>query len=781
MTDSFNKRELEHPNMLEDAGGLESLTQSLQLLLSGLELMQFGFAVFDKDLRLIASNKRFAEVQGLDRSFCCPGVKLEALFRIRAEKGHFDEDDIDNVIAERVEKIAKFEQHEVEYKFADGSYLVYRYEPIPSGGVLCTLNDISEIRHAEKRIRQLARMPEENPNPVLRFTRDGTMEYANQASEILRASINCQLGEKGPEDLQKLFVYVLDSDTHAEFEYEHAGRTYAIMLAPVSDEDIVNVYCRDISQQKIAETEIIEARAKAEEASSAKSTFLANMSHELRTPLNAVIGYSELLQDEAKDLPEIRDTFVPDLEKIHGAGRHLLDLINGVLDISKIESGKMEVYSESFDIYKMIDEIPATVLPLVEKNNNSLKIDCEQNIGSMHSDLLKIRQTLFNLLSNAAKFTEQGHISLSVEKGVYNQQQIVLFTVSDTGIGMTGEQIDKVFDPFSQADASTTRKYGGTGLGLSITQQFCQLLGGDIEVASEHGKGTSFIVRLPVDYQPDISLRDQQVSRSEVDQSRSGETNLNAHKVMVVDDDPVARDLLRRHLEKDGYNVRTVADGNDAYAIAQTWQPDVITLDVLMANVDGWTVLSKLKNDDEVSHIPVIMVSIVDEKKMGYTLGAADYISKPVQQNLLLDVVAKHIPEDKEQFKLLVIDDDEATRSVVKRAFEKLNCQVSEAVNGQAGWEQLDQLIPDIILLDLMMPEVDGFEFLDKVKNTPEWKDIPVIVLTAKTLTKRDYARLQGRVEKIYEKSEAPLMQILSKVSQQIRSQLLSDKPSQSL
>lgn len=776
MADSLNEQELEHPNMLDDAGGLESLTQSLQLLLSGLELMQFGFAVFDKDLRLIASNKRFAEVQGLDRSFCCPGVKLEALFRFRAEKGDFDENDIDNVIAERVEKIAKFEQHEVEYKFSDGSYLVFRYEPIPSGGVLCTLNDISEIRHAEKRIRQLARMPEENPNPVLRFTRDGTMEYANQASEILRASINCQLGEKGPEDLQKLFVYVLDSDTHAEFEYEHAGRTYAIMLAPVSDEDIVNVYCRDISQQKIAETEIIEARAKAEEASSAKSTFLANMSHELRTPLNAVIGYSELLQDEAKDLPEIRDTFVPDLEKIHGAGRHLLDLINGVLDISKIESGKMEVYSESFDIFKMIDEIPATVLPLVQKNNNSLEIHCEQNIGSMHSDLLKIRQTLFNLLSNAAKFTEQGHITLSVEKGVYNQQQIVLFTVSDTGIGMTADQISKVFDPFSQADASTTRKYGGTGLGLSITQQFCRLLGGDIDVVSEHGKGTSFIIRLPVDYQPDLSLRDQQTSRSEAEQSRSDEIDLNAHKVMVVDDDPVARDLLRRHLEKDGYNVRTVADGNEAYAIAQTWQPDVITLDVLMANVDGWTVLSKLKHDDGVSDIPVIMVSIIDEKKMGYTLGAADYISKPVQQNLLLDVVAKHIPDDTEQFKLLVIDDDEATRSVVKRAFEKLNCDVSQAVNGQAGWEQLDQVIPDIILLDLMMPEVDGFEFLDKVKNTAEWKDIPVIVLTAKTLTKRDYARLQGRVEKIYEKSEAPLIQILSKVSQQIRSQLLSDK-----
>lgn len=753
--------------------GLESLTESLQLLLSGLELMQFGFAVFDKDLRLVASNKRFAEVQGLDRLLCKPGVYLEELFRFRAERGDFDSEngDVETLIAERVNQIAKLEQHEVEHKFADNTHIVFRYEPISSGGVLCTLNDITEIRRAETRIRQLARMPEENPNPVLRFTRDGTMEYANKASEVLRASINCQLGEKGPKDLQILFVYVLKTNEHAEFEYEHAGRTYAIMLAPVVGEDIVNVYCRDISQQKQAETEITEAREKAEEASNAKSTFLANMSHELRTPLNAVIGYSELLQDEARDLPEVSDIFVPDLEKIHGAGRHLLDLINGVLDISKIESGKMETYCESFDVYKMIGEIPATVEPLVNKNNNTLEIRCDQNIGTMHSDLLKIRQSIFNFLSNSAKFTEQGEIVLSVDKGMLNGDESMVFTISDTGIGMTPEQQEKVFEPFSQADVSTTRKYGGTGLGLSITQQFCHLLGGEIEVESKVGEGTSFIMRLPVYYKQNEVVA---AVPSEIDDSARIEVDNNARKIMVVDDDPVARDLLRRHLEKDGYNVKTVSDGAEVVDLARQWQPDIITLDVLMANVDGWTVLSKVKNDETISHIPVIMVSIVDEKKMGYTLGAADYISKPVQQRTLREVVAKHIPDSLGQFQILVIDDDEATRSVVRHTFEKLECTVSEAINGQAGWEQIEQLIPDIILLDLMMPEVDGFEFLDRVKRTPEWKDIPVIVLTAKTLTNEDYARLQGRVEKIYEKSEAPLIQILGSVSEQIRSTLAS-------
>lgn len=757
--------------------GLESLTESLQLLLSGLELMQFGFAVFDKELRLIASNKRFAEVQALDRSLCKPGVYLEELFRFRAERGDFNSqnDDIETLIAERVEQIARLERHEVEHKFADDTHIVFRYEPISSGGVLCTLNDITEIRRAETRIRQLARMPEENPNPVLRFTRDGTMEYANQASEVLRASMNCQLGEKGPEDLQKLFVNVLQSNEHAEIEYDHAGRTYAIMLAPVVDEDIVNVYCRDISQQKQAEAETTEAREKAEEASSAKSSFLANMSHELRTPLNAVIGYSELLQDEARDLPEVSDIFVPDLEKIHGAGRHLLDLINGVLDISKIESGKMETYCESFDVYEMIGEVQATIGPLVNKNNNELEIRCEQNIGTMHSDLLKIRQAIFNFLSNSAKFTEQGKIILSVAKGVLNGVEAMVFTISDTGIGMTPEQQEKVFDPFSQADVSTTRKYGGTGLGLSITQQFCHLLDGEIEVDSKVGEGTSFIMRLPVYYKQKEVVAEVP---SEIDDSPRIEADSNARKIMVVDDDPVARDLLRRHLEKDGYNVKTVSDGAEVFDLAKQWQPDIITLDVLMANVDGWTVLSKVKNDESISHIPVIMVSIIDEKKMGYTLGAADYISKPVQQHTLRDVVAKHIPESLSQFQLLIIDDDEATRSVVRHTFEKLQCTVSEAVNGQAGWEQIEQRIPDIILLDLMMPEVDGFEFLERVKRTPEWKDIPVIVLTAKTLTKEDYARLQGRVEKIYEKSEAPLPQILGSVSEQIRSTLVSSQPS---
>lgn len=752
--------------------GLESLTKSLQLLLSGLELMQFGFAVFDQELRLVASNKRFAEVQGFDTSFCKPGVYLEELFRFRAKRGDFDfeNDDVELLIKERLNLIAKLEQHEVEHKFSDNTHIVFRYEPISLGGVLCTLNDITAIRRAETRIRQLARMPEENPNPVLRFTRDGIMEYANQASEVLRASINCQLGEKGPKDLRKLFVYVLKTNEHVEFEYDHAGRTYAIMLAPVIDEDIVNVYCRDISQQKQAQEETSRAREKAEEASNAKSTFLANMSHELRTPLNAVIGYSELLQDEARDLPDVSDIFVPDLEKIHSAGRHLLDLINGVLDISKIESGKMETYCESFDVYKMIEEIPATVAPLVDKNNNTLQIHCDQNIGTMHSDLLKIRQAIFNFLSNAAKFTEQGSIDLSVVRGVLNEEEAMVFTISDTGIGMTSEQQEKVFDPFSQADVSTTRKYGGTGLGLSITQQFCHLLGGEIEVQSKVGEGTSFIMRLPVFYKHG---EDPDLTELSVVESAQVKVDNNARKVMVVDDDPVARDLLRRHLEKDGYNVKTVSDGSDVVDLAMEWKPDIITLDVLMANVDGWTVLSQIKNDETVSHIPVIMVSIVDEKKMGYTLGAADYISKPVQQSTLRDVVAKHIPDNLAQFELLVVDDDEATRTVVRHTFEKLECNVTEAINGQAGWEKIERLIPDIILLDLMMPEVDGFEFLDKVKKTSAWKDIPVIVLTAKTLTKDDYARLQGRVEKIYEKSEAPLTQILGSVSDQIRSTLM--------
>ena len=454
----------------------------------------------------------------------------------------------------------------------------------------------------------------------------------------------------------------------------------------------------------------------------------------------------------------------------------MLDLINGVLDISKIESGKMELYCESFNIHRLFSEISSTVSPLMNQNSNQLKVDCQEDIGFMHSDLLKIRQIIFNLLSNSAKFTEHGEITLAVEK----VKNFVRFHVCDTGIGMNDEQMEKVFDPFSQADVSTTRKYGGTGLGLSITQQFCRLLGGDIKVKSEYGQGSKFTVTLPIDHQAE-SIGAQELT----DQVTKGNDDFssdesNSYKVMIVDDDPVARDLLQRHLEKDGYQVRTVSEGVEAHQIAKSWQPDVITLDVLMANVDGWTVLSKLKQDATVSHIPVIMVSIVDEKNMGYTLGAADYISKPVQQDVLRQVVAKHLPQlsDLEQLKLLVVDNDEATRAIVRRTFEQLNCDVTEAINGEVGCEVLQEMTPDVILLDLMMPEVDGFEFLDRIKKRDKFKEIPVIVLTAKALTKRDYARLQGRVEKIYEKSEEPLVKILRSLSEQIQSSLMSNKPS---
>ncbi len=502
----------------------------------------------------------------------------------------------------------------------------------------------------------------------------------------------------------------------------------------------------DITQRKQNEKELRDARDAAEASSRTKSQFLANMSHELRTPMNAILGYSEMLQEEAEE--EGLDAFTADLQKIQNAGKHLLSLINDILDLSKIEAGKMELYLEDFDVSKAVQDVAGTVQTLVAKKSNRLEVVCSPELGMMHGDLTKVRQSLFNLLSNAAKFTENGTISLNVRR----EDSFYVFDVQDTGIGMTAEQVAGLFEAFSQADASTTRKYGGTGLGLAITRRFCRMMGGDATVQSTPGVGSTFTMRLPVTIAPLSEAAGQEDMAPAADSHGSADGH-PGDIVLAIDDDPAARDLMRRFLTREGFRPETAASGEEGLRLARVLHPVAITLDVMMPGIDGWTVLQQLKADPDTQDIPVIMLTMVDDKNIGFALGAADYMTKPIDRSRLSAILGRHrCAENDGGCRVLLVEDDEETRAMMREMLKREGWNVEEASNGLLALERLQGACPDLILLDLMMPEMDGFEFARRLRERPEWRDIPVVVLTARDLTTEDRRRLNGDVEKIMQK-----------------------------
>jgi GAF domain-containing protein/DNA-binding response OmpR family regulator len=504
--------------------------------------------------------------------------------------------------------------------------------------------------------------------------------------------------------------------------------------------------------------EIDEKSRELEVAGQHKSQFLANMSHELRTPLNAIIGYSEILQEEAADVG--RDKLVPDLKKIEGAGRHLLGLINDILDLSKVEAGRMEVFLEDVEVVPLLDEVRALILPLVEKNGNVLDLKLAEDLGVIHTDRTKLKQSLLNILSNGSKFTEHGRLTLAAERFVdKTERPMMRFAVSDTGIGMTEEQLGRLFQAFSQADASTTKKYGGTGLGLAISRQFCQLLGGDITVTSRPGEGSTFVITLPAHSDGPAQIKPADAPRIAAE--------ANGATVLIVDDDPAARELLTTSLKGTGYRLVHASSGSEALALARTVRPDAITLDVMMPKPDGWDVLTALKADPDLYDIPVIIVTMAPDRGIGLSLGAVDVLTKPVDRARLTALIHRLVRRDGP---VLIVEDDADTREMMRHTIAKMGLAVAEAVNGRRalGWLG-EHAPPAMILLDLMMPEMDGFEFLDALGARPEWHEIPIVVVTAKQLSAAERERLLLQARKVIEKAKATRVDIAAAIAAAVR------------
>lgn len=500
--------------------------------------------------------------------------------------------------------------------------------------------------------------------------------------------------------------------------------------------------------------QIQESRQAADAANKAKSQFLANMSHELRTPMNAVIGYSEMLEEEAED--QGLDDLIPDLQKIRSASSHLLQLINDVLDLSKIEADKIELYPEMINVESLLADIEATAQPLIAKNNNNFELDLASALGEVLLDQTKVRQIVLNLLSNAAKFTSDGDIRLKAERAEDRGLDWLTISVSDSGIGMTSEQLDKVFDPFSQADASTTREFGGTGLGLSISRKFCEMMGGSLTAESEQGVGSVFIMRIPAGSAAPVGETRPPTTEKSDSQDKSSTT------VLVIDDDTHVQDLMQRLLSKEGYRVISATNGTDGVKLAREQQPDVITLDILMPDEDGWSVLGRLKSDPGLAGIPVVMQSILDESNRAFTLGASDYLTKPIDRSRLINAIDGLRKQDNR--KVLVVEDDVATTALMEKWLEDEGWDVHIAANGLEGVASFLKHDPGLVILDLMMPKMDGFEFLEQIRAQTGTITAAIVVVTAKDLDAKDLDRLNGGVEQVIQKGDRNLEDVLGEI-----------------
>ncbi len=536
---------------------------------------------------------------------------------------------------------------------------------------------------------------------------------------------------------------------HRVRRHDGQYRTFAIRAVPIVDDEgapceWVGVHT-DITEQRVAEARLEAAREAAESANRAKSQFIANMSHELRTPLSAVIGYSGMVAEEVEELGQ--SGLVEDVRKIEANARHLLGLINDVLDLSKIEAGRMTIEAVPFEVSAMIEEVVAAATPLLAKKNNRLVLALPRDLGGMQTDEVKVRQCLLNLIGNAAKFTENGSITLRAARVSDGGEDWLSFAVEDTGIGMTPAQLAKLFGRFVQADESTTRQFGGTGLGLSITRAFCRKLGGDVTVDSAFGKGSTFTICLPARFGEDTV---------EAEAAAAPAAPPRGDLVLVVDDDSAARDLLTRFLEREGFAVKAARDGREGLALARQYRPKVVLLDVEMPNVNGWAMLQALRSDPVLRDTPVIMISVLHERSVGFAMGANEYLTKPIDRAQLKRVMER-FEEGGTGRRVLVVDDEPDARGWISAMLSRDGWSTDVAVNGRDALDRVDHAMPDLIILDLMMPVMDGFAFLRELRSRRDADHVHVVVLTAKEVTHEERVDLENSVDRVLRKGSLKL------------------------
>ncbi|HEX2853013.1 MAG TPA: response regulator [Opitutaceae bacterium] len=537
-------------------------------------------------------------------------------------------------------------------------------------------------------------------------------------------------------------------------------------------------------ERKVAERtiDLHKATVAARDANQAKSAFLAKMSHELRTPMNAIIGYSEILVEDATDRGD--DGAIADLRKILSAARHLLGLINDVLDLSKIEAGKMDLYLESFDITRIVQEVVSTAQPLIDRNSNRVVVECPADIGVMHADATKLRQILLNLVSNASKFTEKGQIRIQASREKKPEGESIVVRVNDSGIGMTPEQMTRLFQAFSQADHSTSAKYGGTGLGLAISRQFARLMGGDITVESAAGKGSTFTVRLPARVvaegttPPPSLLKETPLDLPPLpplEAVKPPSTNTvpglpsttPRGRLLIIDDDEKVHAMLQSLLTHENYSVKCARSGAEGLALAEEFHPHVVVLDILLPQIDGRDALDRLKESPALSNTPIILLTMTENGEMGFALSATDYLSKPVVGSNLLPIIQK-ISALRTQIPIMVVEDNAAVREMIVRLLDREGWPAIEAENGRVALELLKEHTPSVVLLDLLMPELDGFSVLREMRANPAWRDIPVVVLTSLDLTAEVRRFLEQQAERVLQKGRYTRDELLQEVRESV-------------
>ncbi len=501
--------------------------------------------------------------------------------------------------------------------------------------------------------------------------------------------------------------------------------------------------------------EMEDARDEAREASLAKSKFLANMSHELRTPLNAIIGYSELLLEEAED--DGLESMSIDLQRITDSGNHLLTLINDILDISKIEAGRLEIFVSEFEVTKVVNVLKSVAAPLGEANNNEVRFEAHDGLGKMHSDETRLRQCLLNLIGNACKFTENGRVSLQSSAFQRSGREWLKFEVADTGIGMNEAQMANIFEDFAQAEGDTSAKYGGTGLGLSITKQLIEMMGGHLSVSSQLGRGSTFTLQLPRDFIPgdgdgDGDSNDPAVVKN-LPSTEDDEVAVGDKCVLVIDDDIIDHDLVKRRLAGTGYKIVSAMDAASGIAKAREYRPDLILLDIVMPGKDGWSVLSELKADANLRDTPIIVVSSLQNDQSAVALGAQAFMSKPLDKELLLNKIQSLFGESLQGKRTLIVDDQENARVLVSRIVESAGMRATTATDGKQALETLSASEFDLIILDLLMPIMDGFEFLSEFNRRSISARPPVLVYSAMQLDETLHASLSESCVAVIDKN----------------------------